>query len=299
MSFDVHRVLSNREFRVNLLQSTPVIFNDLSESKSVVAEVFFFSLGLSPAQWPPQCPHDLQYWIDGNVLGFGKGLLAFFLPPCSQSWADSASFCVPYFGQALYLLVGEFGVSYFIRVSFLFIFLKYVWAEGLWEIISVLNTLARYSRRIGVICSVWRYIDGGVCGGVPPYCQRCDRENSSFHVLFECPFFSSERCEFRMRTSGHDFCFEKLEIYDRAVCRELVRTGKIIFKRLASIWVMIGLLLLYGWFYFECQPIHLFNSSRGQLTFILIRASCVIWEMGCTRCSLGRFLLSFHGAGVD
>jgi hypothetical protein len=62
----------------------------------------------------------------------------------------------------------------------------------------------------------------------------CDREYSGFHVLFECPVFQSERAQF-LNVVGQDFTFDALRSDCRAVCLELVRTGKIIFDRVRAL----------------------------------------------------------------
>jgi hypothetical protein len=82
------------------------------------------------------------------------------------------------------------------------------------------------------ICSVWRFIDQKACDRWPVYCSCCDRENSGYHVLFECVLFSSERRRFSQRTGGIVFSFSALESDVKCVCRELVRTGKEIFMRI-------------------------------------------------------------------
>jgi hypothetical protein len=84
------------------------------------------------------------------------------------------------------------------------------------------------------LCSVWRFIDGGVCGSFPEYCSRCDQENSAFHVLFQCILFSSLRQDFARRTAGLSFCYPVLANDSRSVCREIARTGRLIFENVRS-----------------------------------------------------------------
>ncbi len=79
------------------------------------------------------------------------------------------------------------------------------------------------------ICSVWRYIDRGACRDFPQYCAACDKENTGFHLLFECVHLSSRRQIFFQRTGGLVFCFDVLFVNSRNISREVVRTGREVF----------------------------------------------------------------------
>jgi hypothetical protein len=84
------------------------------------------------------------------------------------------------------------------------------------------------------LCSVWRFIERGVCEKYPNYCPTCDKENSGYHVLFECVCFSNLRRDFSVRTRGLAFSLNVLTVDDLRVCREIVRTGRAIFECIRS-----------------------------------------------------------------
>jgi hypothetical protein len=82
------------------------------------------------------------------------------------------------------------------------------------------------------LCSVWRYIDRGVCEKYPRYCARCDCENTGYHVLFDCIHFEDVRRTLSTRTAGRlVFSYQTLCEEGLNDCREIVNVGKKIFER--------------------------------------------------------------------
>jgi hypothetical protein len=98
----------------------------------------------------------------------------------------------------------------------------------------LLNVTSHESRYLfSFLCSVWRYIDKKACDSYPEYCSPCDRENSGYHVLFECPLFSSCRVDFARRL-GRNVLFEFATLFseDIDVCRSAASTGRFIFDEI-------------------------------------------------------------------
>jgi hypothetical protein len=86
---------------------------------------------------------------------------------------------------------------------------------------------------LSFILHCWRFLDGCVCASYPRICETCDRENSSYHVLFECFLFEQLRENFKY-VSGFDFTFEILKNDDREVCHEISKFGKLLFEALCQ-----------------------------------------------------------------
>jgi hypothetical protein len=80
----------------------------------------------------------------------------------------------------------------------------------------------------------WKYLDGGKCAIYPKICEDCDRENSSYHVLFECFLFEQLRGNFQ-HVTGFEFSFELLKTSDRTVCYEMCRFGQLLFESLCDL----------------------------------------------------------------
>jgi hypothetical protein len=83
------------------------------------------------------------------------------------------------------------------------------------------------------LCSVWRFIDGKVCENYPLYCSSCDRENSAYHVLFECVLFSGVRARF-INCTALPFEYRVLENDSIFVCRQIVRAGRSVFEMIRA-----------------------------------------------------------------
>jgi hypothetical protein len=79
------------------------------------------------------------------------------------------------------------------------------------------------------VCSTWRFIEGKACEKYPQYCSTCDRENSAYHVLFECEKFSDVRESF-VRSTSVSFDYHALEDDRLFVCREAAKVGRLIFN---------------------------------------------------------------------
>jgi hypothetical protein len=74
-----------------------------------------------------------------------------------------------------------------------------------------------------------------ICRSFPEYCAYCDKENSGYHVLFECVLFSAVRSEFSRRMNGQQFSFEMFGTDCLRECREVVRVGRQIFESIRAI----------------------------------------------------------------
>ncbi len=84
-----------------------------------------------------------------------------------------------------------------------------------------------------VLCN-WRWLDRGKCRNYPRQCVRCQTENTSWHILFQCPIFVTERALFEWKTSVsfnyHSFCVDAPN-----VARSVAETGKSIFEHLCRL----------------------------------------------------------------
>jgi hypothetical protein len=84
------------------------------------------------------------------------------------------------------------------------------------------------------LCSVWRYMDKDFCSGYPDVCTRCDQENSSFHVLFQCKQFESLRNDVFRPVGILAFDVSCLLSESRPVHRALVLFGRKLFYTISE-----------------------------------------------------------------
>lgn len=80
------------------------------------------------------------------------------------------------------------------------------------------------------LCSVWRYMDGAVCEDYPAVCVECDQENSSFHVLFQCPKFEHLRQQSFLPVGISVFDFSCLSSQSQPVHRAITTYGKRLYE---------------------------------------------------------------------
>ncbi len=80
------------------------------------------------------------------------------------------------------------------------------------------------------LCSCWRYIDGACCKGYPDTCTACDQENSSFHVMFQCPKFQDLRVEHFSVVEISLFDMSVLASASKDVHHAIVLFGRELFK---------------------------------------------------------------------
>jgi hypothetical protein len=84
-----------------------------------------------------------------------------------------------------------------------------------------------------VLCN-WRWLDRGKCRNYPRFCVPCQTENTSWHILFECPIFHTERALFQW-TTGTNFDYQALLIDTTSTARCAAETGKRIFEHLCRV----------------------------------------------------------------
>jgi hypothetical protein len=82
------------------------------------------------------------------------------------------------------------------------------------------------------LCAVWRFIDDRACLNYPDVCERCDMENSSFHVLFVCPDFWDVREKF-LDEAGVAFTLDSLATNDHDAQAAICDLGHRLFAEIA------------------------------------------------------------------
>jgi hypothetical protein len=83
------------------------------------------------------------------------------------------------------------------------------------------------------LCSNWRYIERLRCSRYPSVCDTCDQENSSVHVLFQCPRFCLIRDAFYFST-GKGFHFSEFASDDWSIQNALCDVGKKLYFEIAA-----------------------------------------------------------------
>ncbi len=83
-----------------------------------------------------------------------------------------------------------------------------------------------------LLCN-WRWIERGKCQDYPRQCSPCQKDNTAWHILFECSIFEDVRVRFQSKTN-HDFIFEALFIDDKKVTSSAVDAGVRLFQRIAQ-----------------------------------------------------------------
>jgi hypothetical protein len=103
-------------------------------------------------------------------------------------------------------------------------------------IFPFLFSVPSYESRflLSFLLHCWRFLDGGQCSNYPRICDDCDRENSSFHLLFECFMFEQLRENFAAET-GRELTFDSLKECGREFCHELCKFGKDLFESIAEL----------------------------------------------------------------
>ncbi len=86
-----------------------------------------------------------------------------------------------------------------------------------------------------VLCN-WRWLDRGKCRNYPRSCVLCHSENTSWHILFDCPIFNDERALFQWRTATN-FNYQALLVDVTTVARCAAETGMRIFEHLCRMTV--------------------------------------------------------------
>ncbi len=79
------------------------------------------------------------------------------------------------------------------------------------------------------LCASWRFMDRAVCEWYPDVCTQCDRENSSFHLLFECVKFAPLRSSIFEPVGIRAFDFDVLCSESRPVQLAVISFGKSLF----------------------------------------------------------------------
>jgi hypothetical protein len=83
-----------------------------------------------------------------------------------------------------------------------------------------------------VLCN-WRWLDRGKCRHFPRSCVLCQTDNTSWHILFECPTFHDERALFQWKTAiVFNYQALLIDVTRTACCA--AETGKSIFERMCE-----------------------------------------------------------------
>jgi hypothetical protein len=86
-----------------------------------------------------------------------------------------------------------------------------------------------------LLCN-WRWIDKGKCKTYPRFCSECRKDNTAWHIIFECLIFSDVRESF-FNVTGVHFEYEALFIDDKCVTSKAVDAGEKIYQRVARLCV--------------------------------------------------------------